>query len=56
MNASAVPASVPKVVEKPEIVPIHYNELQMSLQRMYLSERLNSNWKRMRVTVLTAIL
>lgn len=28
MKASAIPASVPKVVAKPEIVPIHYNELQ----------------------------
>lgn len=28
MKASVVPASVPKVVEKPEIVPIHYKKLQ----------------------------
>lgn len=27
MKASAVPASVPKVVEKQEVVPVHYNEL-----------------------------
>ncbi|GLC78496.1 IS66 family insertion sequence element accessory protein TnpA [Lacrimispora brassicae] len=27
-KASMIPASVPKVVEKTEIVPIHYNELQ----------------------------
>lgn len=27
-KASSIPTSVPKVVEKPEIVPIHYNELQ----------------------------
>ena len=27
-KASAVPTSVPKVVGKPEVVPIHYNELQ----------------------------
>lgn len=26
-KASAVPASVPKVVEKQEVVPVHYNEL-----------------------------
>ncbi|WP_367566875.1 hypothetical protein [Lacrimispora sp.] len=27
MKASAVPISVPKVVEKQEVVPVHYNEL-----------------------------
>lgn len=27
-RASEVPVSVPKVVEKQEVVPIHYNELQ----------------------------
>lgn len=27
-KASAVPASIPTVVVEPEIVPIHYNELQ----------------------------
>lgn len=27
MKTSAVPASVPKVVEKQEVVPVHYNEL-----------------------------
>ncbi|PWJ51569.1 IS66 family insertion sequence element accessory protein TnpA [Faecalicatena contorta] len=27
MKASAVPASVPRVVEKQEVVPVHYNEL-----------------------------
>ncbi|WP_024345824.1 IS66 family insertion sequence element accessory protein TnpA [Lacrimispora indolis] len=26
-KASAVPASVPKIVEKQEVVPVHYNEL-----------------------------
>ena len=30
MKASAVPASVPKVVEKQEVVPVHYNELPES--------------------------
>lgn len=28
IKASAVPASVTKVVEKQEVVPVHYNELQ----------------------------
>ena len=28
IKASAVPASVAKVVEKQEVVPVHYNELQ----------------------------
>ena len=27
-KASVIPASVPRVLDKPEIVPIHYNELQ----------------------------
>lgn len=27
-KASVIPTSIPKVVDKPEVVPIHYNELQ----------------------------
>lgn len=27
-KASMIPASIPNVVDKPEVVPIHYNELQ----------------------------
>lgn len=45
-KASMIPASVPKVVEKTEIIPIHYNKLQETKVGLLKSKRirLQSVW------------